>query len=282
MSFFYQNDARRPRHFLENDRYVNIALGFGQSGMGGRGEVSAIPVERTELAAPLTGVRSWDNATLGYNTMEAGVNTQASSGFDFGVEPEFCYQLNQQLLNKGIASGIYFDKWFRGGTQLNLDPVGIDLHPDSVGETFSEFVTRIEAIKAYHLGQGKVPYFFASLLYQGESDADTTEDRDAYASNLQQLYHAIYQATRIPGYYTPPPVFGLVRIYDSFTYSASIRADIENHSAWNPNAFWVNADDAPDVGDSQHANTEGLILIGGRLAQKMSPLLGLGTMSTLF
>ena len=253
---------------LYNPKYEILVSFYGQSNTGGSGDVDSLTQNYIDFSCPIPGIKYWVDSQGDFQTIDPSQNTypDARSGFDFGPEVSFAYQLRNRLNEMGISKTVHVLKKFRGGTGLFQDPSRIDLHPNSQYETYNEFRLRIQAAKNKIIANGKVPYFLGLFVFTGETDSLDPAKASNFSKSLQSLFDAFYRDTRSLSV-TPYPQMGVVKIFNSFAYSATTRSQIDLFVEANrPLAYSVDADNVGHL-DSQHTNTIGTIEVGELLQQ---------------
>lgn len=259
-----QKQAKTFRGWLATDDVAPVFIVSGQSNAQGYGDVDLVGA-RTELAAPITGVKMWvEGVAPTFDTMHPAVNTQGA--VDFGPEVPVAYRIRQILNSAGITKDIHFIKHTRSGTGLVLDAAANSFHPDEQAESFWDLSRQV--IRAYDalIDQGKMPFLAGFFWVQGEHDSGNEAKSLAYGAALIRLYSAVSELTRIQAVNLPPVVFGDGLIYNNFSYSNTVRAAKTAYAAGNPYAFTAEMDDLPDIADDVHVNTTGIIELGERFA----------------
>lgn len=257
------------RNFLRNDRYALIYLDLGQSNCGGRMEEANLPANRDFFANPISGIKTWMDSEYTFEDIHLGDNIE--SDFDGGPGLEAAYQLRLALDALGIAKDIHVLKHYANGTRLAAD-TGNDWHPDSSKESFYEMLLKKRKMFDWFQANNLIPFVVWVSWYQGETDALTQEYAETFEENLKILYNSLFKETRVPNVILPPFQFVIPRIWDVYTYSGGatgVRQQAIDFATAHPYAAWVNSDDATAY-DSQHADTAGNILVGGRIGTSFS------------
>lgn len=149
----------------------------GQSNMQGMGE-SPYNVEPYSL---VTGNRQMFNWTVnqwqGLSPLQNGMGILV--GGYFGLESSFLYEMANYKKHP-----IYAIKYAPGGSRLYERVDEDDWNTNSVDEYYDKFLDVIDAAQSVTLAQGKKLRIKGFIWVQGESDADSETEANAYATNL--------------------------------------------------------------------------------------------------
>jgi hypothetical protein len=214
----------------------------------------------------------------GINNPDVGtkwVNLQNGFGWEpveFGPEVSFGYTLHK-LLPK---DDIYLVKLGVNGSDL-----ANSWNPNGTGGNYNLFKLRVAAAIQNLTNDGKTPTIAGMIWMQGEGDAQSAANANAYADNLKNLITHVrtdfnapdmrFVVGRITTFYDSKPAGG----------NATVRAAEVSVGTTFPNTAWINTDDLERAYDA-HYGTQGQIDLGIRFANAMvtpepSPLVMAGT-----
>ena len=259
---------------------VKVFLLGGQSNMQGMGGFPGATYGTTYYPpddpcpppynAVQTTVKFWD-----YGTPSGGINVPETVGThwvdlqpgfgwypsEFGPEVSFGYSLRQNFPNDEI----YLVKYAKGSTTL-----ATDWRPNGTGVCYNWLKTRANAAIANLIGSGKSPVVAGMIWMQGEGDAKTTADANAYATNLTNFIDQVRD-----DFDTLDMPFVLGRIDDYYLSrvgGATVRAAQAAVANADENAAWFSTDNLENAYIG-HFGTEGQIDLGNYFAYFMDELI---------
>jgi len=213
-----------------------------------------------------TSVKFWDYGTPSGDenrpeTVGSGwVDLRPGFGWypsEFGPEVSFGYTLRQNFPNDQI----YMVKYAAGATTL-----ATDWRPDGSGECYNWFKLRVTAA-LQNLGNDS-PIVAGMIWMQGEGDAKTTADANAYASNLTNFIAKVRA-----DFATPDMPFVLGRISDYYLSrvgGVTVRAAQQAVANLDDDAACFSTDDL-EYAYVGHFGTQGQIDLGNRFAAEFAP-----------
>lgn len=274
VGFFCVFSASLILHAAPAGADVKLFLLAGQSNMQGMGGFPGATYGSTyyppddPCPAPYnavqTNVKFWDYGTPsgGENrpeTVGAGwVDLRPGFGWypsEFGPEVSLGYALSQKYPDDEI----YLVKYAKGSTTL-----ASDWRTDGSGECYNWFQKRVTA--ALKSLSGSDPVVAGMIWMQGEGDAKTTADANAYADNLAKFIAKIRSDVA-----TPDMPFVIGRISDYYLSrvgGATVRNAQKSVADRDENVSWFSTDDL-EYAYVGHFGTQGQIDLGNRFAAEL-------------
>ncbi|MCR5879977.1 sialate O-acetylesterase [Phenylobacterium sp. J367] len=222
----------------------------GQSNTGGYGQsASTLPQAWT----PDSNIKIWDASQKAWATYNPGVNS-GYAGYPSGWGPEMAFALAFRQANPGET--LYIVKHAEGGTGLAVDSAqwAYDWSPTSDAELFDR-VTAMIRDASQSLGGAKPEALFWG---QGEEDANSSGDAQAYGQNLQ----AFLAAARAEWLGDPSGKVAFFQIAGYAPFLGDVRQGQATVDAEDPNAWSFDPSAFPMQNDSVHYAAEGYRRLG--------------------
>lgn len=231
----------------------DLAVIAGQSNAKGRGDISASAFNTTPT---VTNAEIFNTNTLSWNTLEAGVNNDAFTPSDLGVEMNFAKtytdNTNQPLtLVKYAVDSTSITQWITGTGNFN---------------TLTDHITTaIQTIEddGYEVN----PIGF--IWYQGESDTSLSINYNAYEANLKNMLNGL---NTIPQF--EQTTVALVEIQQNpyvagTTVVQNAGITVSNTAPYNSYTHYIQTDDITTLVDTYHVDAPSLDAIGARITQTL-------------
>jgi len=235
----------------------DLAIIAGQSNATGRGLISASHFTANET---VTNAQIFNSSGFSWATLQAGVNNAAYTTSHLGLEMNLAKKfttLSGRALQivKVTADGVPITSW------------------DTSNSNFINLQTAIKRAKWALEDDGYVvsPFF---VWYQGESDAQTTSDANAYASRLQTFLNNV---TATQGFEQMPSYIVQIAQSPVYTDTATVQNAELTTAMTVPYSSYVKYVETADIAvntDQNHIDAQSLDALGERIARRYLGLPG--------
>lgn len=248
----------------ESKPKIKVYLLAGQSNMCGVGKTSDLP---DNIRYPQTNVLAYSAGQVSYpQYTDRMAKLNGYLGADFGPELMFGLDMEKAYKDDNIA----LIKVAYGATSL-----AVDWNPTTPGFAYKKFRTvvkeQMESLKVDY-----EPVIDGMLWMQGEADAGSIEQANAYEQNLRNFIKNVKTDFNCPNLKL---VIGRISNSSAWVYRATVRPAQEKVANELKNTSWINTDDLPMV-DMYHYNSDGQLTLGSRFATAMQKLIASEPSST--
>lgn len=236
---------------LTNYGKRDFAVIAGQSNAKGRGTISESAFDSEAVVA---NAEIFNASTLSWSTLEAGINNDAYTSSDLGVEMNFA-----KTYTDNTGETLSLVKYAVDSTSITQWTVGTGNFNTLKGEISAAIQTLED--EGYEIN----PVSF--IWYQGESDTSVSDNYNAYEDNLINLIEGL---NTIPQFEQTP--FTIVEIQQNpYLAGTSIVQNaglsVTNTAPYSAYSHYIQTDDIVTLFDANHADGESLDAIGARITQ---------------